>query len=160
MPHKNICWISERHNILNRNGAGRLHKDGGPALAYPDGWSIYALNGVRMKPEHVLTVAEKLDPKIVLAESNVEIRRELIKKIGMERFLEVCPHKVLEKKGSYELLSIPLSDEVKDSRWLKMVNPSVGCFHVEAVSPECATVQQSINWRCNQTTDWNAEILT
>jgi hypothetical protein len=159
LPHKYTCWVSERHNVLNRNSQGRLHKDGGAALAYPDGWSIYALNGISMKEFYVMTPAERLDPKTVLSESNVEIRRELIKKIGMERFLAVCPHKVLQKRGDYELLSIPLSDEIKDSRWLKMINPSIGVWHVESVAPECDTVEKSLNWR-NQQWFENAEILT
>jgi len=161
LPHKNLCWVSERHTVLHRNTQGRLHKDGSAALEYPDGFSIFALNGVRMKPCYVTTAAEQIDPKVVLAETNVEVRRELIRKIGMERFLSVVPHKRLEIRGNYELLSIPLSNEIQDSRWLKMVNPSVGCFHVEAVAPECSTVQQAINWRAgNIKVDWAPEVLT
>jgi len=161
LPHKKMCWVSERHNILNRDSQGRLHKDGGAALAYPDAWEIYALNGVRMMREHVMTPAEKLDPKKVLAESNVEVRRELIRKIGMERFMDVCPHKRLNLQGNYELFSIELTPELKDTRWLKMLNPSIGVWHVEAVAPECSTVQQAINWRAGQKeTNWEPETLT
>jgi hypothetical protein len=164
LPHQKICWISERHNVLHRNEHGQLHKDGSAALAYPDGWSIFALNGIRMKECYVTTPALELDPKIVLAEQNVQIRRELIRKIGMERFLAVCPHKVIETKGNYQLLSIPLSEEIKDARFLKMVNPSVGCWHVEAVAPECDTVQQAINWRASKLLqpgeDWKPAVLT
>jgi hypothetical protein len=161
LPHQNLCWVSERHATLHRNDQGKLHKDGSAALAYPDGFEIYALNGVRMKKCYVTTPAENLDPKIVLAETNVEVRRELIRKLGMERFLSVCEHKSVDRSGNYELLSIPLSKEIPDSRWLKMINPSVGCFHVEAVAPECKTVQQAVNWRAgNIKVDWAPEILT
>ena len=46
LPHQNICWVSERHNILERDERGRLHSMSGPACAYPDGWGIYAVHGV------------------------------------------------------------------------------------------------------------------
>ena len=147
LPHESICWISERHNVLNRNALGQLHKDGGPALSYPDGWCIYALNGVRMSREYVETPAERIDPSTVFDEKNAEIRRELIRKIGVERFLTKTPHTVLETKGSYQLLSVELSEQVTDARYLKMLNPSVGAWHVEGVHPSCSTVKQAINWR-------------
>jgi hypothetical protein len=40
-----------------------------------------------------------------------------------------------------------------------MVNPSVGCFHIEGIDPSCATVEQALNWRNNQWFE-NAEIMT
>src|SRR3972149_4206487 len=46
LPHENICWVSERHQILNRDNRGRLHCLTGPSVMYPDGWEIYAINGV------------------------------------------------------------------------------------------------------------------
>jgi hypothetical protein len=159
LPHQKICWISERHTTLYRNTAGQLHKDGGMALAYPDGWGIYALNGIRMKAEYVLTPAEQLTPEKVLAEPNADIRRELIRKVGIERMLAKLPHKSLDKRGNYELLSVRLSEEVQDARYLKMVNPSISCYHIEGVEPSCKTVIESLNWR-NQNWHEDAEILT
>jgi hypothetical protein len=86
LPHEKICWIAERHNILRRDDRGRLHCENGPALSYPDGWSIYAVHGVRVPPrliEHpeLLTAAE------IEKESNTEIRRVMIDRFGQERFL-------------------------------------------------------------------------
>jgi hypothetical protein len=40
-----------------------------------------------------------------------------------------------------------------------MLNPSVGCFHLEGVAPECDTVEKSLNWR-NQNWHENAEVLS
>jgi hypothetical protein len=159
LPHKKICWVSERHNVLNRNDLGQLHKGDGPAVQYPDGWSIYALNGIRMKPEYVLTPASKLDCQLILKETNADIRRELIRKVGIERMLSVLPNKKLDAVGNYELYSIKLSDEVSDARYLKMLNPSIGVFHLEGVAPECDTVEKSLNWR-NENRFKNAEVLT
>lgn len=160
-PYKGLVLISEKPTALHVNGRGQLHKDEGLAIEYSDGWGVYALNGVRLPKEHVMTPAEQLDPKIVLNETNVEIRRELLRKIGIERFLQVTPHKVLNKKGDYQLLSVALSDEIRDARYLKMLNPSIGTWHVEAVHPDCSTVQQAINWRAGSIDrEWAPEVLT
>jgi hypothetical protein len=53
LPHENICWVSERHHLLARDDRGRLHALDGPACAYPDGWAIYAVHGVRV-PGYVI----------------------------------------------------------------------------------------------------------
>lgn len=45
LPHQGICWVTERHNILARDDQGRLHSTSGPAVAYPDGWAVYAVHG-------------------------------------------------------------------------------------------------------------------
>jgi hypothetical protein len=162
-PLEDIIVATQKPNIINKNNNG-LHKDGGVALSYNDNGlsDIYSLNGVVMPKEYVITPAEKLDVKIILTEKNAEIRRELIRKIGIGRFLEVSNSKVLDEKGNYELLSIELSGEVKDAKYLKMINPSIGCFHVEPVSPECLTVEESINWRAFGETkkSWNPWVLT
>jgi hypothetical protein len=159
LPHAKICWVCERHNVLVRNESGRLHKDEGPALAYPDGFAIYALNGVRMKPEYVLTPAEKLNVQNILKETNVEVRRELIRKVGVERMVSLLPAKRLDKRADYELLSINLGGDATDARYLKMLNPSSGTWHLEGVAPECDTVEKSLAWR-NQQKFVDAEILT
>jgi hypothetical protein len=155
----NLALVSEKPQFIHRNQRGQLHKDGGPALAYSDGFGVWALNGVRMKEKYITTPAERLNPVEVMKEANVDIRRELIRKVGIERMLSQMSHKSLDTKNNYTLLSIRLSDEVSDARYLKMINPSVGCFHLEGVGPQCKTVEQALNWR-NQNWHTNAEILT
>jgi len=114
-----------------------------------------------MKPEHVLTAAEKIEPKTVLAEANADVRRELIRKVGIERMLAQLPHKVLHKRGNYELLSVDLPQIANDIRYLKMLNPSVGCWHLEGCDPACQTVEQAINWRAGNIDEpWEPEVLT
>jgi len=141
-----FALISEKPIAIHRVG-NRLHKDEGLAVEYSDGFGVYALNGVIMNSEYVLTPAEKITPETVLAEKNVDQRRELIRKIGVERMLSKLPHRVLEKKGDYEMLSVNLGGGVTDARFLKMVNPSVKCFHIEAVIEGISTVEQALNYR-------------
>ena len=144
-PCKDICFISERHNIC-RIKDNKIHCDGGPAISYPDGWSIWALNGVRVSKELAEASAEKLDPKILLTEKNAEIRREIVRKIGIERIIQTLGAKVLDKQAGYELLEL---DAGAGRRWtyLKMKNPSIGCYHLEGVPPKTKTVAEAMRFR-------------
>jgi hypothetical protein len=48
VPHQQVCWISDRSDLLNMDAAGRLHSASGPALRYRDGWSAYVWKGVEV----------------------------------------------------------------------------------------------------------------
>ena len=95
----------------------------------------------------IQTEASQLDPKKILSVPNVDQRRELIRRIGIERLVDHLPHQSLDRSGNYELLAIDLSDQLKGCRYLKMLNPSIHVWHLEGVSNECQTVQHALNWR-------------
>jgi hypothetical protein len=79
VPHERVCWVCERPDILRTDALGRLHCQDGPALRYPDGWSVYAWKGVEVPawmiehPERITiaTIADTLDP--VLRNCMIEI---------------------------------------------------------------------------------------
>jgi len=148
-----------------------LHRDGGPAISYNDGFVAYALNGVRVPKKIAVTPANKLNPKLFMDEKNVEIRREIVRKIGMSVIIDKMGAKSIDKQENngllsilgkdssevvYELLSFPV-DGV-DRKYLKMMNPSIGIWHVEGVPPSCNTVDDALNFR-NGTTQ-RPEVLT
>ena len=164
-PNTNVCMVCDRPCQLHIDEAGRLHKDEAPAMEFRDGYALYALHGTRMKPEYVMTRAEQIAPETVLAEPNVDQRRELIRKIGVERMLSKLPHKVLEQRRvgeelMYELLSVRLADTVPDARYLKMLNPSIGVWHIEAVPPGTATISAALKDGRNGGWFETAEVLT
>jgi hypothetical protein len=86
LPHANICWISERHNILMRDERGQLHSITGPACAYPDGWAIYAVHGVRV-PQFVVERPQDISMKHITDEKNTEVRRVMIERYGEDRYI-------------------------------------------------------------------------
>ena len=163
-PYENWLIISDRPKSIRWNDAERpvLHADLAPALEYRDGWKVYCLNGIRMKEEYVMTPAEKIKPETVMAESNIDIRRELIRKVGVDRLLK-CG-KVVETAGEYALYNMaPIFPNVPYAPHLLMKNPSVpGVFHLEGVSQDCRTVKHAINWRRygDIGRDWEPSVLT
>lgn len=159
---ENMAFVCVRPSVVKTNQNGDLHCEDGMAIQWQDGFGFYYLNGVEMEESHVMTSAENLDVKEIVNEKNIEVRRELIRKIGMERFIQKTGAKVLDRKGDYELLSVRLSDEVPDARYLKMKNPSIGVYHVEGV--EGNTVQEALNFRAGALIgsgeDWEPKVLS
>jgi hypothetical protein len=125
---------------------GRLHRDGGPAMSYPDGFAVWALNGVRVPREIAESSSHNLDPRLILKEHNAEVRREIIRKIGIERVCEKLGAQVIDSAADYELLILDLGDKVRRP-FLKMKNPSIGVYHIEGVAPEITTVEEALLWR-------------
>ena len=117
------------------------------AVKYADGWGWYALNGIMMKPEYVLTLADKIKPQTVLKETSVDVRRELLRKVGVMKMKSYG--KTIEKVNGYELLDMsPVFQGLTYCPHLLMLNPSIpDTWHLEAVGRECKTIEQAINWR-------------
>ena len=164
IPFKDICILQHRHCELHRNANHQLHNECGMAVKYPDGWGLYALNGVRVPEWLVLTKSEDLNPRDLLKIDNVEIRKEFVRKVGMERICHVLKSTCIDRQGDYELLLLEIRDEQKRP-YLKMLNPSLGTWHVEGVHPDCKTVQDAINYRRygelnDDNKDWKPVILT
>ena len=160
LPYKNIFIYSDKPVRCHWKGT-RLHNETGKAVEYADGWGWYSLNGVMMKPEYVLTPAEKTTPETVLAEKNVDIRRELIRKVGVQRMLSRGQE--IDHCGTYKLIDMsPVLTGIRYAPHLLMRNPSVDdTWHLEGVGPECHTVQEAINWRAgNIEVEWSPAQLS
>ena len=96
LPHEKICWVSERHHILERDERGRLHSLSGPACAYPDGWAIYSVHGVRV-PADIIEDRASITVARIEAEANAEIRRVMIDLYGPKRYLEDSGAQVIQQ---------------------------------------------------------------
>jgi len=148
LPHANICWISERHNVLERDDRGRLHCDSGPALTYPDGWSIYSWHGVRVRPA-VIENREKTTVADILAEKNTEVRRAMRNLYGNDRFMRDAGAQEIgvSKNHGARLLALRLDGDPVDIRMVELTCPSTGSKYLERVPPDCADVLQALSWR-------------
>ena len=125
----------------------QLHSDSGPAVYWPDsGQQYYFLNDVHVPKEIVETPGRELDPRLMLREQNAQVRREIVRKIGIERICRELAATCLDRQGDYELLLLDLQDG-RMRPYLKMKNPSVGVYHIEGVAPECRTVAEALAWR-------------
>jgi len=145
LPHQHICWITERQRRVCRNSRGQLHSHDGMAVEYPDGWGLWAWNGVRVNEQIILT-PDTLTPEQIAKETNAQVRQVMVERIGIERVCQLFHACALDKQGTYELLVLDLGDGRKRP-YLKMLNPSIGVWHVEGVAPNITTVQAALNFR-------------
>ncbi len=82
-----ICFLCELPTESLVNERGQLHNDSGPAMRFADGFEIYAINGVVI-PKDAMMASAKLTVDQIDKEQNVEVRRILIQRYGMERYLK------------------------------------------------------------------------
>lgn len=139
---KDFCVVSQKPTEIHiKNGI--LNNENGPSIKYADNFEVYSLNGIRVPKEIVLTPWNELDANLILKEQNAEIRREIVRKIGIEKVCKDLKAKIIDKKYGYELLNLKLSKN--DYRpYLKMLNPSIGIYHIEGVPIKCKTVEDAL----------------
>ena len=155
LPHENICWISERPKTLNRNIRGQLHCENGPAMEYPDGWCIWSLNGVLVPSWLVTTDAGKIDPMTALTEKNVDIQREIIRKVGAERVLKAANAKTLdvwtddrpgERGREYKLMGMKIGENI-NRKYLYFEHASLpGVFYAHPINPGITKALHARAW--------------
>jgi len=83
---ENQAYISAKPECIHLDDRGRLHCETGAAIRYPDGFSVFAIHGVRV-PEKVAVSPESIMVGEIESEQNAEVRRVMIERYGLERFL-------------------------------------------------------------------------
>jgi hypothetical protein len=135
-PFEKICFVSERHCELHRDGRGRLHRADGPAVLYPDGWAIYAVHGVRV-PAWIIEAPNEITTSKIADEKNSEIQRLMIEKMGWDKYISDVGGTVIDHDERWGTLLLTDSGLV-----LKVINRSPepdGSFrqYILPVSDQC-----------------------
>ena len=157
--HEEFCIVSDRPRVLLVDAQNRPHCEDGPFCRWSDGAALYCLNGVRVPKWLVMTRAADLDPARLLKIDNAEVRREFVRKVGVERIVSALSGGAISKTSyrtedgrehHYELHRLAVSET---ERWtyLSMINPSVGLTHFEGVPNECHTVRDALIFRAGLT---------
>ena len=86
VPHENVCWLSERHHVLDADANERLHSSKGPALAYRDGVAVYMWKGVQV-PSSMIEHPGRITARMIDRELDPVVRRCMIDIITPERYI-------------------------------------------------------------------------
>ncbi len=151
-----VAYVCRRPKKTHFSSEGKLHSEKETVISWEDGFGEYALNGVVVSKEVALTPGEKM-PLSMLREANVDVRREIVRKMGIERIAYLGKQEVLDTLEDYQLILLDIGDGRK-REYLKMKNPSIGVTHIEGVLPGLKTAVEALNWRNQQNT--LPEILT
>lgn len=95
-PYEDYAIIQHRPTEINLQD-GVLHCDDGPAVLYRDGFSVWALEGVRVD-EQIIMHPETQTIDQMRREENLEVKRLRIGRYGWTKYLEEVGAKVLDQR--------------------------------------------------------------
>ena len=95
-PQEDYVVVCDRPLVVHRQATGetgwgshRLHCTDGPAVAFRDGWAVWAIEGVRVT-EQIVMRPETITVDQIWGEPNAEVRRVMIERHGWAEFVEVA----------------------------------------------------------------------
>jgi hypothetical protein len=155
-PLDDVCIVSQKPKTIKTNERG-FHCDGGPALEfYGNVPPLYSLNGVTVEEYLAVTPSEQLSLDYYKTLKNADVKMEFVRKFGVERMIElgkpIDTYKIYNEewwtKSQYELVDMAvIYENVPYAPHLKMLNQTTGIWHVEAVSPECNSIEDALRER-------------
>lgn len=148
-PFEKAVVICERPVALHRDEAGRLDCGDGPALAFPDGFGMYAWRGMPV-PAAFLEELTSLDAQRIRTEENAELRRVMLEHYGYDRYLAESGAKPLHQDESGTLWGISLADD-EDVVMVEVLNSTAepdGTFRTYwlRVPPTTKTAKEGVAW--------------
>jgi hypothetical protein len=155
---QNMCIVCQKPVEINLNENNVIHGDGQPAIRYKGRGNVrvYALNGIVVPEWLAMTKSTDIPLKNYNLIENADQKMEFVKKVGIERMLDmgtqIDSYKKYKTKmwhnSQYELWDMSkLFPTITYAPHLKMLNQTTGVWHVEAVSPKCRTLTEAIQER-------------
>jgi hypothetical protein len=98
-PFRGLCFVAERPTAVrweSDRAQPRVHSLDAPGVEFRDGWKLYAVRGV-LVPERIVTDPGSIKWEDIDAESNAEVRRVMVERYGIERYLVDSKAEVLHE---------------------------------------------------------------
>ncbi|HWU09918.1 MAG TPA: hypothetical protein VN520_26690 [Streptomyces sp.] len=148
-PYEHAVVISDRPEVLHRDEAGRLDRGDGPAVAYPDGFALYAWRGMPV-PAAFLDGLASLTADRIRAEENAELRRVMLEYYGYDRYLTESGAEPVHRDGAGILWRITMEGD-EDVVMVEVVNstPEPDGTHRTywlRVPPRTRTAKEGVAW--------------
>lgn len=138
------------HARLRGAWSHRLHNDDGPAIAWPDGWGVYAVHGVRV-PGWIIEHPERITWASIVEEENTEIRRVMLVRAG-DGVLSSAEMRQADDFGAlYAFPPLPGMDE--DVMMVRLTCPSTGRIYLERVPPTMRSARAAVAWQFGMSED-------
>jgi len=148
-PMDEMCILTPNPTHLSLDDRGRLHCLDRKAIEYPDGWGLYYVHGVSV-PAKVVEDPQSLTVSEIENEANAEVRRVMVDRFGMDRFIMESGAKVVDESKWGTLYRKELSgDETIVTVRVKNSTPepdgSIKEYFLR-VDPSCTTAHQAVAW--------------
>lgn len=143
--YEECAFLTDRTSVVRTNAAGGLHAEDGPAIAYRDGFSIYAVDDV-VVPDRWVTHREELDPDLAFTWPNVEQRAVAGRLIGWDKVLRKAGRTVIDRNPNRYVGTLVEAVVGGITRRFLEVSCPTGREMVLSVPPDMATAEQANNW--------------
>jgi hypothetical protein len=147
--HPEFCMVSDFPRFIKMDDANRPHCDNGPSHQWRDGWSLFFWHGVSISDElsWIITNPEKISVALIDKEGNQEIKRVMLERFGVGRYITeggaTVLHRDVDKLGAPRVLyqkNIPGTEETLTMLHVKNSTPepdgSIKDYFLE-IHPEC-----------------------
>jgi hypothetical protein len=146
--HAEFCIVSDRPRELHVDSGNRPHCATGPFCRWSDGSALYAIHGVRV-PAYVVEYPETITTADIGAETNNEVRRIMIDRYGIARYVRDAQFEVLDVDtdtagGQRRLLRKDTLTVVELTNSTVDADGSRRIYHVP-VHPELRPLPQDVN---------------
>ncbi|MEV7155255.1 DUF6745 domain-containing protein [Streptomyces misionensis] len=148
-PYEKTAILCERPMALHQDEAGRLDRGDGPALAFPDGFALYAWRGMPV-PAEFLAELDGLTPRRIREEENAELRRVMLEHYGYDRYLKESGAKPVQRDETGVLWRVELPGD-EPQVMVEVVNstPEPDGTHRTywlRVPPRTRTAREGVAW--------------
>jgi hypothetical protein len=136
--------ISDRPEILLVDTQNRPHCEDGPFCKWRDETALYAYHGVFV-PYWIIENPETITVDDIFEEENQEIRRVMMEKMGMRRFLIEAKPEILDE-DSHKINWNRTLFRVKNDVFLYCSDPSTKRNYVIQVAREVKSCEEADAW--------------
>lgn len=146
LPYEGVCFVSDRPRELRLNGQGQLHGEGELALAFSDGFSLYANAGVRL-PEHYGRLhPRQWQPRWIGEEPDPLLQQVLLEGVGYGRLVQELEGEVLDEWNNSSLIQLEIEGMEEPIFLLKRSCSHTGVMDVLRVPPYLRSAQSAACW--------------
>jgi hypothetical protein len=150
LMHEGICFLCIEPLKSSTDKDGRIHNDTGAAISFSDGYEIYAWHGTAV-PRQIITNPSTISRARILREVNADVRRVMMQRYGIGRFLADDTVTILDESKFGVLYSCIVPYEIEPLVMLQ-VKDSVAetngsCReHFIRVPPYMKSAHEAIAW--------------
>ncbi len=166
--HTDFCIVSDRPEVLTVDREKRPHNDTGPFCRWRDGTRLYSVHGVRVAA-WIIEHPEQLTVAKIDAEANTEVRRVMLDRYGMARYMADAGARVVD--DSLDEIGQPLRllrRELEGDEPIVMVeltnstpNPDgERRKYLRRVPPTMQTAIEARNWTCHLPANARIDVQT
>jgi hypothetical protein len=163
-PYDTACALQDRPSEIHLDDQNLMHNETGPAIIYPDGYSVYGWHGTRVPREWIEDPENSLTPEVALYWENTEQRRAACEIIGWDKILEILNANVIDENENPEigtLLEVNHENISGSTEKFLRVRCGTGRTFAIPVPPHVSTALEANAWTYNiAANDYDIEVRT